>query len=408
MIFIPGMHFRSLSALSFVQLWGKWIRCSCSILMIHGVHLLTWAEASIYLSHVIKSCQGPGGGLSSWGTESRDMGHPVSYDHHTLGPTCGSLIGWSHQHRVLIGRWQPLRKGMEQTQTQGITRNTTNIVNSRQWRGDPGDYTQLWWQCGTQTSCEVSQWPRGNCKQLQELQSHFQTQVFWCEKGDWLYTFNERWTNSAIDFATSRHVTVYRNVCFNGITPQLSAGLLVWVEVCIFHHPRTKIIWIFMVGWRGDVGWTRRILCLVLITPSSHPIIYHTHGAPRVTASLAVITFSKYKMQPDHEYKEASDIIMTRSGHSFYMTTRIYPWRRIWHQTWTRNMGPVSMQTGAKWPCYICITSGSGHEPRQFLPRPCSPSLGRLLPSPSHLIKQSEPKIIDMILHEASTKQLNT
>ena len=135
MIFIPGMHFRSLSALSFVQLWGKWILCSCSILMIHGVHLLTWAEASIYLSHVIKSCQGPGGGLSSWGTESRDMGHPVSYDHHTLGPTCGRLIGWSHQHGVLIGRWQPLRKGMEQTQTQGITRNTTNIVNSRQWRG---------------------------------------------------------------------------------------------------------------------------------------------------------------------------------------------------------------------------------------------------------------------------------
>ena len=143
----------------------------------------------------------------SWGTESRDMGHPVSYDHHTLGPTCGRLIGWSHQHGVLIGRWQPLRKGMEQTQTQGITRNTTNIVNSRQWRGDPGDDTQLWWQCGTQTSCEVRQWPRGNCKQLQELQSHFQTQVFWCEKGDWLYTFNERWTNSAIDFAR-RHVTL--------------------------------------------------------------------------------------------------------------------------------------------------------------------------------------------------------
>ena len=47
------------------------------------VHLL--ARASIYLSHVIKSCQGPGW-LRSWGTESWDMGHPVSYDHHTLGP----------------------------------------------------------------------------------------------------------------------------------------------------------------------------------------------------------------------------------------------------------------------------------------------------------------------------------
>ena len=36
--------------------------------------------------------------------------------------------------------------------------------------------------------------------------------------------------------------------------------------------------------------------------------ISHTRG-PRVTASLSVITFSKYKMQPNHEYKEASDIL---------------------------------------------------------------------------------------------------
>ena len=145
MIFIPGMqHFRSLSAaLSFLQLRRKWILPLVfhERLMIHGVHLITWAGPAFIWVMLLNHVKVWPGLLGSWGTESWDMGHPVSYDHHTLGP----LIGCCHHTWPLIGCWQLLRKGMGQTQTQGITRNTTNIVNRAV---APGDDTKPWWQCG--------------------------------------------------------------------------------------------------------------------------------------------------------------------------------------------------------------------------------------------------------------------
>lgn len=78
MIFIPGMqqHFRSLSAaLSFLQLRGKWI------LPLHSSDD-PWSPssylsgASIYLSHVIKSCQGLA--WAAWLMRNWELGHGTS------------------------------------------------------------------------------------------------------------------------------------------------------------------------------------------------------------------------------------------------------------------------------------------------------------------------------------------
>ena len=128
--------------------WEENGSCLCTRLMIHGVHLLTWAGPAFIWVMLLNHVKVWPGLLGSWGTESWDMGHPVSYDHHTLGP----LIGCWHHNQPLIGCWQLLRKGMGQTQTQGITRNTTNIVNRAV---APGDDTKPWWQCGAQTQTSL-------------------------------------------------------------------------------------------------------------------------------------------------------------------------------------------------------------------------------------------------------------
>ena len=108
------------------------------------VHLL--ARASIYLSHVIKSCQGPGW-LRSWGTESWDMGHPVSYDHHTLGPNMRP----SHWLMMpdLASDWSLARLAPERHGADTNTRNHKKYnKHCEQSTVAPGNDTGLWWQCG--------------------------------------------------------------------------------------------------------------------------------------------------------------------------------------------------------------------------------------------------------------------
>ena len=163
---------------------------------------------------------------------------------------------------------------------------------------------------------------------------------------------------------------------FIGITPQLSGRRTpcVWGEVCIFHHPRSHIIWIFMAGWRGDVGWARGILCLVLITPSSHPIIHHTppHVSPPRLNSV-----SKYKM---HREKEDADMIRARVTVSTWQHASILKsvqtWndRRIWQQPepgpeiWGQyqwRLGPNDHVTSVSY--HGLVTSPGWWWPRQFL-----------------------------------------
>ena len=161
MIFIPGMHFRSLSAaLSFPQLRGKWILllplglCSTR-LMIHGVHLLTWAGPAfiwvMLLNHVKVLT-----GRAAWLMRNWELGHGTScqlWSSHTR-PQHAALSLADHIKTTLwlvVGRFSG--KAWSR-QTQGITRNTTNIVNSRQWgRGTRGWHGALMtMRAQTQTS----------------------------------------------------------------------------------------------------------------------------------------------------------------------------------------------------------------------------------------------------------------
>lgn len=152
----------------------------------------------------------------------------------------------------------------------------------------------------------------------------------------------------------------------------VAAGHLVWVEACIFHHPRSNIIWIFMVGWRGDVGWAGGILCLVLITPSSHPIIHHT---PPHVSPPRVITVSKYKMQT-----EEADMIMARvtistwQHASILKSVQTWSEKRIWHQPgpgpelWGQyqcGLGPNDRVTSVSY--HGMVTSPGSWWPRQFI-----------------------------------------
>ena len=135
--------------------------------------------------------------------------------------------------------------------------------------------------------------------------------------------------------------------------------------------------------------------------------ISHTQGS-RVTA--CVITFSKYKMQPNHEYKEASLTLSSWLLGSQFLHDNTYlsleedlasdsP-----DQKYGANINADRGQMTMLHLYHIMVWSRAQLMASSIHPDLCcSPSLGRLLPSPSHLIKQSEPKIIDMILQQSNS-----
>ena len=208
MIFIPGMHFRSLSAaLSFPQWRGKWILllplCLCSTRpMIHGVHLLTWAGPAfiwVMLLNHVKVLTGRAARLMrNW-----ELGHGTScqlWSSHTR-PQHAALSLADHispRLWLVIGRFSG--KAWSR-QTQGITRNTTNIVNSRWHRGMTRSSDD---NAGPDTDIIVGTRPEVAREELQKVTTTAITfpdgLLVWDVR---LYTFNVSRTNSAIDFALS-------------------------------------------------------------------------------------------------------------------------------------------------------------------------------------------------------------
>ena len=110
---------------------------------IHRVHLLTLEPAFIWVM-LLNHVKVLAGRLSSWGTESWDMGHPVSYDHHTLGPNMRPSH-WLMPHD--LGSDWPLARVSGKAGSRHKHKESQEIQQTL-WTVAPGNDTGLWWQCG--------------------------------------------------------------------------------------------------------------------------------------------------------------------------------------------------------------------------------------------------------------------